>query len=389
MMMIFMLPIAVWGQTQDYKVKKGETLYGLSQRYNTTVSKLLDINPSIVDNKLKEGALIKVPMMKEEVNYNKVKIGPPQFLAPVTYSVSKGETLYSISKKMNTNVETLRMYNELKNDDIKAGQKLIVGYTGSDSGPNTGSDQNSTLKKNESNSVENKISETKKDVVVNDGDKDGKKKKSNSSTSDSSVKKENGTSSTTGQTANNTVVSQVTTNNSTSVDSKNENKNPVSTSPTNETSNTSENKVPVTNSTSKNSSTSTTTVVSNTVSGNQNKSSEDSSSKTNATSSSNKSTPSNEKLVYLTEKGVVTWTKTNNDDGQFYCLHPTAPVGTVITLKNMMNNRSVQVKVIGKLPATAENQNVIMKISNSAAKNLNVLDDKFLATANFMGYKTE
>ena len=94
-------------------------------------------------------------------------------------------------------------------------------------------------------------------------------------------------------------------------------------------------------------------------------------------------------LVYLTEKGVITWTKSNNDDGQYYALHPTAPIGTTITVKNMMNSKTLQIKVIGKLPNTADNQGVLMKISNSAARALNVLDDKFLSTVNYMGYKAE
>lgn len=101
------------------------------------------------------------------------------------------------------------------------------------------------------------------------------------------------------------------------------------------------------------------------------------------------STGSDKTLTYLTEKGVITWTKSNNDDGQYYALHPTAPIGTTITVKNMMNSKTIQVKVIGKLPNTADNQGVLMKISNSAAKALNVLDDKFLSTANYMGYKAE
>lgn len=41
---------------------------------------------------------------------------------------------------MNTNVETLRMWNELKNDNIKAGQNLIVGYGNSNNENGVGND---------------------------------------------------------------------------------------------------------------------------------------------------------------------------------------------------------------------------------------------------------
>jgi hypothetical protein len=53
-----------------------------------------------------------------------------------------------------------------------------------------------------------------------------------------------------------------------------------------------------------------------------------------------------------------------------------------------MNNKSVQVKVIGRLPNTPENENVAIKISGSAAKELNALDNKFLVQLSYMGYET-
>jgi hypothetical protein len=43
-----------------------------------------------------------------------------------------------------------------------------------------------------------------------------------------------------------------------------------------------------------------------------------------------------------------------------------------------MNNKTVIVKVIGRLPSTSENGNILIKLSESAAKKLNVRDEKFL-----------
>ena len=160
LMLIFPDGVFAQSATQDYKVSKGETLYALSQKYNTTVAHLLDLNPAIINNNLQEGATIKVPALKNDVNYNKVKIGPPQFIVPVTYNIGKGETLYSISKKMNTNVESLRMWNELKNDNIKAGQKLIVGY-GNSNNENVVVSENKTT-----TAVEPKKTETIKNEVI-------------------------------------------------------------------------------------------------------------------------------------------------------------------------------------------------------------------------------
>ena len=364
--LILTLPFCVLAQssTQDFKVSKGETLYALSQKYSTTVAHLLDINPTIINNNLQEGATIKVPLVKNDVNYNKVKIGPPQFIVPVTYNIGKGETLYSISKKMNTNVESLRMWNELKNDNIKAGQKLIVGYGNSNTESVVTNDPklsaNSELKKTEP------IKNTGKDVVKTGKESSTKdSKKIAAPKDDTLVKKQDNTS----------VSVTKTTSTETKTDSYAvvENKKIIPSTTGSSTSSGSEkNPVP-----------STTTVVTNP---NTTKTID-----TNNTATTTKTnSPGTDKtLTYLTEKGVITWTKSNNDDGQYYALHPTAPIGTTITVKNMMNNKTLQVKVIGKLPNTADNHGVLMKISNSAAKALNVLDDKFLSTANYMGYKAE
>lgn len=369
--LILIFPVGVFAQsaTQDYKVSKGETLYGLSQKYNTTVAHLLDLNPFIINNNLQEGATIKVPVLKNDANYNKVKIGPPQFIVPVTYNIGKGETLYSIAKKMNTNVESLRMWNELKNDNIKAGQKLIVGY-GNSNIENVVVNENKTKTTVETKKTE-PVKNTSKDVVKTNKETSAKdSKKVVEPKDDTLVKKQD-----------NTSVSVIkTTGTGTKTDSYAvvDNKKPTTTNG----STTVVEKNPVTGST---------TVVSNpgTTKTNDNSAPETNSKTTTVTTVKTNSPVADKTLTYLTEKGVITWTKSNNDDGQFYALHPTAPIGTTITVKNMMNSKTIQVKVIGKLPNTADNQGVLMKISNSAAKALNVLDDKFLSTANYMGYKAE
>ncbi len=371
-MLIFPDGVFAQSATQDYKVSKGETLYALSQKYNTTVAHLLDLNPAIINNNLQEGATIKVPALKNDVNYNKVKIGPPQFIVPVTYNIGKGETLYSISKKMNTNVESLRMWNELKNDNIKAGQKLIVGY-GNSNNENVVVSENKTTTAVEPKKTET-IKNTNKDVVKTTKETTNKDtKKVVAPKDDTLVKKQD-----------NTSVSVIkTTSTETKSDSyavvENKKLIPAPTAITN------------TKVEEKNPGTSTTTVVTNP---NTTKTIDTNNTATTikitpVTSTKTNSPGTDKTLTYLTEKGVITWTKSNNDDGQYYALHPTAPIGTTITVKNMMNSKTIQVKVIGKLPNTADNQGVLMKISNSAAKALNVLDDKFLSTANYMGYKAE
>ena len=56
---------------------------------------------------------------------------------------------------------------------------------------------------------------------------------------------------------------------------------------------------------------------------------------------------------------------------------------------NMMNGKTVTVKVIGKLPATSENEHVLIKISSAAANKLGVLDERFLAALYYDGMHDE
>ena len=91
----------------------------------------------------------------------------------------------------------------------------------------------------------------------------------------------------------------------------------------------------------------------------------------------------------LAIKGIATWVKSSGGDTDFFALHPTAPKGTEVLVKNMMNGKTVTVKVIGKLPATSENEHVLIKISSAAANKLGVLDEKFMAALYYDGMHDE
>jgi LysM repeat protein len=87
---------------------------------------------------------------------------------------------------------------------------------------------------------------------------------------------------------------------------------------------------------------------------------------------------SSDQLHGSVQKGIATWTKDQNDGGNYYALSSDATVGTMVIVKNLMNDKTIRVKVIGKLPDTDKAENSIIKISYSAAKGMDVLDDRFL-----------
>ena len=101
-----------------YTVQKGDTLYNIAKKYNTTVSKIIDLNYLKSPN-LSIGQVLRIPEMytKEEDMYL------PQY---INYVVKKGDTLYSISKEYNIDKDILKKDNTLVNDNLTVGQSLKI-----------------------------------------------------------------------------------------------------------------------------------------------------------------------------------------------------------------------------------------------------------------------
>ncbi len=99
-----------------YTVKKGDTLYSIARKYNTTISKLAQANNIKNINLIRVGQVLKLP--------GTVTPKP----APVrTYTVKRGDTLYSIARKYNTTVTKIAQTNNIKNVNvIRIGQVLKI-----------------------------------------------------------------------------------------------------------------------------------------------------------------------------------------------------------------------------------------------------------------------
>ncbi len=105
-------------ETIEHRVEKGQTLYFLSKKYDTSIQDLMRFNPQIgKDMIIKDGMILKIftkPMEKiESKNYR-------------YHTVEKGQTLYSLSKMYNVSVDDIIYMNQLDNPSIGIGDKLIV-----------------------------------------------------------------------------------------------------------------------------------------------------------------------------------------------------------------------------------------------------------------------
>lgn len=90
-------------------VKKGDTLYSIAKKYNTTPEEIKRINNLSSD--------LLIPGQKIVINEN---------IIPQIYIVQKGDTLYSISKKYNVTVDQIKNINNLNNNTITPGQEIII-----------------------------------------------------------------------------------------------------------------------------------------------------------------------------------------------------------------------------------------------------------------------
>lgn len=94
-------------------------------------------------------------------------------------------------------------------------------------------------------------------------------------------------------------------------------------------------------------------------------------------------THASELIGRKTEDGVAAIIENSGTD-KYLALHKTAPVGTIMEVKNMVNGNSVFVRVIGQLPDTGENQNVLVRISPRAAQKLGTSDAKFRVETSYV-----
>ena len=99
-----------------YTVKKGDSLYSIARVYETTVDEIIKLN-HLTSTNLSIGQQLSIPETDFSVTTK------PNY---ITYTVKKGDSLYSISKKYGVPVNTLIVDNALKNTILSIGQVLNI-----------------------------------------------------------------------------------------------------------------------------------------------------------------------------------------------------------------------------------------------------------------------
>ena len=99
-------------ESNIYTVKKGDSLWLIANKYGTTVDELKNTN-NLKSNTLSIGQTLIIPEKKENTN-------------KISYIVKKGDSLWLIANKYDTTVEKIKSTNNLKSNTLSIGQVLVI-----------------------------------------------------------------------------------------------------------------------------------------------------------------------------------------------------------------------------------------------------------------------
>ena len=91
-----------------YKVVAGDTLSGISDRFNQKIA-IIKMNNLDLTSTIRIGQVIDIASVNG-----------------IFYKAKSGDTLYKIASKYKVNVEDIRTYNNLQTDDLSVGQELFL-----------------------------------------------------------------------------------------------------------------------------------------------------------------------------------------------------------------------------------------------------------------------
>lgn len=115
---------------QQYRVRKGDSLHSIAQRYRLTVAELKSAN-RLSANRLRNGQVLAIPgqpgrpVIEPESPRQLAQVErTPARAATRTYTVKSGDNLWQIAKKNGVDVADIKRWNDLGSHGVKPGQVL-------------------------------------------------------------------------------------------------------------------------------------------------------------------------------------------------------------------------------------------------------------------------
>lgn len=312
-----------------HEVEAGETLFALSRRYNVEVQSIKEANDDSI-NSLSIGQKVLIPYKKNQ-----------NVSGQIVHTVQSSETLFSISRLYNTKVDDLKNWNNLTENSISIGQKLIIkGIANNPIESNTQSTSNfSTNQK--LHTVEE--SQTLYSISRMYG------------VSTDQIKKWNNLSSNSLNIGQELIVSSEAVN---ITERSGSHSSMLPENPTTPIKNDHEIKIVESQPVAE------TTIASTT--------------STESFYRDDLDKDSIEKPAEkIVEKGLAEVIEPVSETKKYLALHREAPIGTIMQVKNEMNGQSVFVRIVGPIQPTGDNSKVILKISKKAYDRLGAIDKRF------------
>ena len=98
-----------------YRVRKGDMLFDLALRFDTSVESILALNPQINPDSLVIGDVLRIPLAS------------PASAGEITYTVRSGDTLYDLAARFHISVEAIAALNpQITPERLMVGQSLRI-----------------------------------------------------------------------------------------------------------------------------------------------------------------------------------------------------------------------------------------------------------------------
>jgi len=107
-------------------MEKGITIYSLAKTFQVSTQDIYSFNGIDPNLPISEGKIVNIPLKRKRVSFKEPKTG---LTTALTYIVKPKETLYGISKtKFGMSVEDVLRMNDLKDNQLKIGMPLKIGW---------------------------------------------------------------------------------------------------------------------------------------------------------------------------------------------------------------------------------------------------------------------
>jgi LysM repeat protein len=108
-------PVPPAAELLAYSVRKGDLLFDLAQRFDTSIETIVALNPQINPASLVIGDVLRIP------------VASPAGAGEITYAVRSGDTLYDLAARFQTSVEAIAALNpQITPERLMVGQALRI-----------------------------------------------------------------------------------------------------------------------------------------------------------------------------------------------------------------------------------------------------------------------